>query len=157
MTGILAIVALVLLALTRVTPPSGWRIVDGDTLERKGRRFRLQGYDAPEWDQPHGPQARRALATMLDGSWSLALTVGIDGYERRLVWMATTRGPVASRMILSGHGHAEDPLGRILQALPWIARRGLWRGGGAVHPRAWRKANPRPQRLPRRTRSSYKG
>lgn len=148
------IAAILLIALIRIVPPSGWKVIDGDTVERRKRRCRIQGYDAPEWDQPHGRQARQALASMLSGHWSFSITIGIDRYGRRLIRLWTIRGPIASRMILSGHGHATSLIGGILQIAPRIIRRGLWRQRGVIHPKAWRQYSLRTARLPSGVRSS---
>lgn len=150
---LIAIVAIIAAALVRIVPPGGWSVVDGDTLRRRGRKYRLQGYDSPEWDQPHGPDARRALTAMLANDWSISVTTGIDRHGRRLVRMATRRGPVATRMIATGNGHAEDIPGMAIQMLARMAGRGLWRGRRPVHPRTWRIAHPRQRRLPRGVRS----
>lgn len=149
LVAILAVAMLVAAALVRIVPPSGWHVVDGDTLYRRQRKYRLQGYDSPEWDQPHGRQAKRALAEMLSTGWSVAIITGIDRYGRRKIRLATTRGPVATRMIASGNGHADDIPGAIVQIWARITGKGLWRGRRPVHPRTWRKAHPRQRRLPR--------
>lgn len=70
-------------------------VVDGDTVDvvpashRRGgetTRVRLWGIDAPEWEQPLGPDATRALAELLrDGPGALRMEVfAYDRYARAL-------------------------------------------------------------------------
>lgn len=69
-------------------------VVDGDTVDvvpanvrrAEATRVRLWGIDAPEWDQPLGPQATRALNGLLrDGPGVLRMEVyAYDQYARAL-------------------------------------------------------------------------
>ncbi|WP_167827655.1 thermonuclease family protein [Pyrobaculum islandicum] len=45
-----------------------WRAIDGDTVETSVGRVRLVGYDAWEWDEPHGPEARYFLIGLCGGT-----------------------------------------------------------------------------------------
>lgn len=53
------------------------RVVDGDTLVIAHERIRLQNYNAPELDQPGGPQAKARLEAITRGK-----TVHCDGKAR---------------------------------------------------------------------------
>lgn len=45
-----------------------WRAIDGDTVETSVGRVRLVGYDAWEWDEPRGPEARYFLNYLCGGT-----------------------------------------------------------------------------------------
>lgn len=95
-------------------------VVDGDTIDvvpvgtrRRGEvtRVRLWGIDAPEWEQPLGPEAARALAELLrDGPGVLRMEVfAYDQYARAialLYWERNGRGRSINRaMIEMGYAY----------------------------------------------------
>ena len=124
-------------------PPSA-HVVDGDTIDFDGRRWRIAGYDAPEWNQPGGREATDALRRIVRGGGVVALDVGDEFYGRGLARLHVRHVPLAWRMALAGHGHGEGPVGGLLTIAARIGRRGLWSGGRIVHPRAWRALHPHP-------------
>ena len=96
-------------------------VVDGDTVDvvpantRRGgeaSRVRLWGIDAPEWDQPLGREATRALNELLrDGRGSLRLeTYAYDQYARALgllYWDRDGRARSVNRaMVRLGYAYA---------------------------------------------------
>ena len=115
-------------------------VVDGDTIKVAGRKWRIAGYDSPEWNQPGGNQASRALRAVLAEGCSLALLGRVDAYGRPVATIFTTRGPLAWRMASAGHGHGEGTIGTLLTGIARMRRRGLWAADGIiVRPSSWRK------------------
>lgn len=140
-----AIAALCLLVIRRI--PIDARIVDGDTIEVHGRRWRLSGYDAPEYDQPGGSQARERLRLILQTSRKIGVINGVDPYGRLMVTVFTTRGLLSHRMTWAGSAHGEGLDGYILTLLARLLGRGMWNGKHAVvTPRYWRATHPHPTR-----------
>jgi micrococcal nuclease len=120
-------------------------VADGDTLRmlyQGGQiRVRLEGVDAPERCQPHGAEARAALA---DRVLDRVIRVEGDRWERgHLVGRVTVDGlDVAREMVAQGHawvlpGAAEEGLGA-LQAKARRQASGLWGQASPVAPWEWR-------------------
>ena len=84
------------------------RVVDGDSLWVRPRggapvRLRLAGVDAPEICQRHGPAARDALNSRLQGHPVRVTLQHRDTYNR---WLARVEGPdgdVGAWMVSQGH------------------------------------------------------
>lgn len=139
----IAFAVLVLLAVRLV--PSGARIVDGDTMEVRGRKWRLVGYDSPERDQPGGKEASARLQSIVQGGLMIGIICGIDRYHRLLVRCYTLRGPLSWRMMGSGHGHATTRSGHIPTLYARARGVGIWDGRHeVVAPVFWRATHPRP-------------
>lgn len=121
------------LALAVAATLSGSAIViDGDTLDVAGKRVRLAGIDAPEWDQvcwssaarvgrrsdrqdkiplraanskgvwACGSSAHRALAALVRGRVVRCTVTGTDKYNRALVACKAGRIELNSEMVRSG-------------------------------------------------------
>lgn len=123
------------------------RIADGDSVEARlwstDRRIRLAGFDAPEWKQSYGRQARTALVDRIEGHRVLFVPRAIDRYGRVVCTLLTLRGPISWRMVASGNAWSDSFVTGILVLVPRLLRRGLWADGARVHPSLWRAANPR--------------
>jgi len=133
-----------------------WRVDavhDGDTvtcLDEQGQpqKIRLQGIDAPEYGQPYGDTARRALAGKLAGG-----TVRVEGRARdqhgRLLgtlWIDDrnlNRELVAEGFAWVFGGFSPDEELLAAEAAARRQRRGLWADQQPVEPRQWRDAHPR--------------
>ena len=148
----------------------GWRsyqygeilVSDGDGLRLPGRNgergvnMRLDGFDAPEWNQPGGKEASDHLRALIKDGVKFK-RVGTCVYGRPIIY-AKVRGTflgmkawrdVAVLMCAAGHGHTTSafytPRGfAMLRAR--IMHRGLWKNAGlfgwkAVDPKEWRKAD----------------
>lgn len=157
----IAIILILLFAAVSIhVVPADVRIVDGDSLVRRGRRWRIAGYDAPEHDQPGGDAATAHLGSLLGGRRAIAFVGGNDVYGRRVARILTIRGPLAWRMLLAGHGFAASGWGVLPMITARILRRGMWNGThDVVNPAEWRRTHPKPGRtpVPFRTRRSGGG
>jgi len=143
--------ALFVLLFVRIIPRD-IRIVDGDTIKVKNVSWRLTGFDAPEYNQPGGTDATRAITRILRASPCVAFVRSRDAYGRPLATIFTSRGLLSWRMTASGNAHGEGFIGKTLTAYAWLFKRGLWSRRGKdeiVHPRIWRarfKDVPKSQR-----------
>jgi endonuclease YncB( thermonuclease family) len=126
------------------------RVVDGDTLVVESAEggeavtVRLQGIDAPEICQGHGPEAKRALEELVLQQPVAVIGELRDDHGRLLGKLMKGTQDVGDRMVRDGHAWsyrykydrgpyvAEE---RMAHAL----RRGLHRDGDALDPREFRK------------------
>ena len=139
------------------------RVVDGDTYDVLSGgvvyRVRLLGVDAPEPDQPFGPQAGDSVAQLLRPERRILISRrGVDLYGRTLatVRLPMEAGPALaldSLLVVRGWAWAWDPKRRVAgraaqQAAAVAARRGLWKCGavGVLTPRQWRQFNYKNKR-----------
>jgi len=127
------------------------RVVDGDSLEVRvaGNEFpiRLHGIDTPEYDQPYGKDATRALARKLERRTVIVNIVDIDSYGRLVGTVYHQGENINLTMVAEGHGWwyqqyagSEEHLEDAEQA----AREeglGLWSNADPVAPWDWRRAN----------------
>jgi endonuclease YncB( thermonuclease family) len=126
------------------------RVVDGDSIEVRvaGSEFpvRLFGIDSPEFNQPHGETALRALNRKLDGRTVAVSIEDIDNYGR-LVGTVYHRGHnINLEMVAEGHAwwyeryaRSEDEL-KDAERLAQEAGLGLWNDSQPVAPWEWRQA-----------------
>lgn len=133
-----ALVLAGLMMIVKIVPRNAI-IVDGDTISVRSRKWRLAGYDSPEFNQPGGRQASAYLRKILSSHRSIAIITGRDAYGRIVAHVFTTKGPLSWRMILAGYGHPESLIGRVLCLVARIRRKGVWNGKTTVYsPRIWR-------------------
>jgi endonuclease YncB( thermonuclease family) len=84
----LAIVALI--AALFATPAAAQRVIDGDTIDLNGTRWRLWGIDAPETHQacadgwPAGLEATAAMGRLMEGKAVVCEFRGHDRYKRSI-------------------------------------------------------------------------
>ncbi|MBI1401441.1 hypothetical protein [Hyphomonas sp.] len=57
-------------------------VIDGDSFCMGAAEIRLQGYSAPEWDAPGGPEARARLAELLAARGPVTCTAKARSYDR---------------------------------------------------------------------------
>ena len=132
-------------------------VIDGDTISIGGTRIRLEGTDAPEWEQtcddakgaswPCGTKAARELGALIKGVTLTCKTSDFDQYDRVLaecsmpdgtnvnVWLVRQGWAVAfgrSRLYTSAEAEAK------------AAKRGLWQGT-FTRPSDWRERERQPQ------------
>lgn len=128
------------------------RVVDGDSLwveppaPAAPVELRLEGIDAPEICQAWGPEAKQALAELVQGKQVSISTVGRDSYGRTLGTVYLDTRNINKLMVQEGHAwstrykydrgpYVADE--RMAKALS----RGFNRDGGAVMPRDFRQLN----------------
>lgn len=132
-------------------PATVTQVSDGDTLwvrrEDTGqrRKLRLVGIDAPELCQPHGPEARDALAARVLGRRVVIESRHDDDWGRALAQVRTAQGDDLARWLVA-QGHAWSPgfrwhPGRYAQEERQArsARAGLWAAPDPMLPRTFRQ------------------
>ncbi|MBI5275068.1 MAG: thermonuclease family protein [Burkholderiales bacterium] len=125
-------------------------VSDGDTIwvrpERGGAPLavRLEGIDAPELCQPHGLQARDALARRVLRQPVSVQATGRDDYGRLLARVHAGGSDVGARLVRQGHAWSyrfrrdRGPYAKEERAARQ-ARRGLWADPSPMEPRAFRR------------------
>ncbi len=147
---------LLLLAL-----PAHAQVSDGDTFRSQGARFRLACIDAPESDQPYGPEAKQRLQELLAQPHRIEV-VDTDRYGRQVarVWLGRTL--LQETLVHEGMAwvhpqflhHCPDPES-LLQAQTQAQNQklGLWADPNPIPPWEWR-TNPLPTPTPTTPASS---
>jgi endonuclease YncB( thermonuclease family) len=133
------------------------RVIDGDTLELtisgSQLRIRLAEIDAPERDQPYGPEATAALEQLVLGRGVRIEVVDIDRYGRTVARIY--RGPldVNAEMVRKGHAWAYTRYAETVEIInaedeARASQRGLWKLPPADRdaPWTWRENRRREQR-----------
>jgi endonuclease YncB( thermonuclease family) len=135
-------------ALDLVEGPA--RIVDGDTVEIRGIKIRLEGIDAPETDQlcldkqaqrwTCGIEARdRLIAHVRNESWACAIS-GLDRYGRSLGMCKVDGENVNGWMVANGWALSFTHYSHVYDKDETAARserKGLWEGA-FIAPWDWR-------------------
>ena len=134
--GLLALLALKMNREPEIFHFNEFSVVDGDSLTRRGARFRLLGIDAPEYRQQCqrddrswacGLAARDALAQLLPGGRAECRGRERDRYDRLLVTCTAGGLDVNAEMVRRGMAvsyggyQAEEAAAR-------SAKAGLWAG-----------------------------
>jgi endonuclease YncB( thermonuclease family) len=136
-------------------------IVDGDSLRMGGRSIRLDGIDAPEWDQTCldangrtwrcGRAASRALRERIHGQTVSCQPRAIDRYGRTIaVCTLADGGDVNAWMVRQGWAIASGFSGIYAseEAEAKAAKRGIW-DGTFISPASWRRQkSDRPHHRP---------
>jgi endonuclease YncB( thermonuclease family) len=136
-------------------------IVDGDSLRMGGRSIRLEGIDAPEWDQtcldPNGrtwrcgQAASRALRERIRGQTVSCRPRATDRYGRTIAVCTLADGSdLNAWMVRQGFAIASGFSGTYAsdQADAKAARRGIW-DGTFISPASWRRQkSDRPHHRP---------
>lgn len=145
---ILALVALIwLYNSVHVVDGRQVRVIDGDSIRIPVRSLvgatgtlecRLVGIDAPEWTQPQGPAAHRALARMIEQPRLFVLSWKRDVYGRALVRVYGKGGSINHRMVSEGFAFSTGLLGLGTMMAARIAKRGMWANAPVIHPKKWR-------------------
>jgi endonuclease YncB( thermonuclease family) len=127
------------------------RVIDGDTIEISAIRIRLEGIDAPEWDQTCldakqrswwcGRTASHELASLVRGRELTCKPEGLDVYRRALAVCTLPDGAdINAWMVRQGwaviYGYASSY--RFEQSEAKAAGRGIWAGQFEL-PRDWRR------------------
>ncbi|MFM7035136.1 MAG: thermonuclease family protein [Planctomycetia bacterium] len=132
-----------------------WRVEtvhDADTVtcrDDSGHavKIRLQGIDAPEFDQPHGREARNALDAKIAGRHVRVAGSARDQHGRLLGTLWLEDRDINRELVAEGHawvfgGFVPDPdLVAAEETARW-ARRGLWAAEHPISPSQWRQEHP---------------
>ena len=150
---------LLLVILCLLAPPASadllagrvFAVIDGDTVlfrpdtastTRAFFRLRLADIDAPESGQPHGGDAKRALATLALERRATVDTRATDRYGRQVGDLVVDGRRLNAELVRAGHAWASrwrpDPALVRLEHEARAARRGLWADSDAVPPWRWR-------------------
>jgi endonuclease YncB( thermonuclease family) len=136
-------------------------IVDGDSLRMGGRSIRLDGIDAPEWDQTCldaggrtwrcGQAAKQALRERLRGQTVSCRPRATDRYGRTIAACALADGSdINAWMVRQGFAIASGFGGVYAaeEAAAKAAKRGIW-DGTFMTPASWRRQkSDRPHHHP---------
>jgi endonuclease YncB( thermonuclease family) len=135
------------------------KVVDGDSLNAKVQgvvmRFRLQGVDAPEHDQPYGTESTALLRRLTRGPGQQLVLVfdDVDKYGRVVVQAWVGDLELNAEMVRRGAAWSESVFARD-DRLYWIEQEarerkvGLWAlpAKNRIEPWEWRKRKRRPAR-----------
>ncbi len=131
-------------------------ITDGDTLwvqplqamsrtnDDKPRKIRIEGIDAPEICQLHGPQSKAALTQLLAKQTVTVNSRRVDDYGRDVAKITFNQIDVGTWMVSNGHAwsyhyrHSAGPYASEEQ-MALAARRGLFAFTSPMEPRDFRK------------------
>lgn len=135
------------------------KVVDGDSLNAKVQgvvmRFRLQGVDAPEHDQPYGTESTALLRQLTRGPGQQLVLVfdDVDKYGRVVVQAWVGDLELNAEMVRRGAAWSESAFARD-DRLYWIEQEarerkaGLWAlpAKDRIEPWEWRKRKARAGR-----------
>jgi endonuclease YncB( thermonuclease family) len=126
------------------------KIIDGDSLSlldghKRQHTIRLYGIDTPEWDQPHGKAAKRALRDLVNGRGVGVVAVEEDTFGRTVGTVYLEGENINLAMVAAGHAWwftRYAPYERHLEKAEQSAREqglGLWTGDEPIAPWHWRR------------------
>jgi endonuclease YncB( thermonuclease family) len=138
--------ACVFIALLVASPVAGQTAIDGDSLQLGGKKYRLNGIDAPEIDQicpdgwPAGSEARHYLGLLVDGKQVTCIPL-VGKRNDEIVALCRADGiDLSSAMVTAGQAYAFVPYSAQYIAQEAVAVR-MERGVHAHHctpPWEWR-------------------
>lgn len=125
-------------------------IVDGDTFKARVQgvvlKFRLQGVDAPEHDQPYGANSTALLAEITRGQNLVFVFSDVDAYGRIVAQVWVGNLDINAEMVRRGAAwfdseYSQDEQLYLIEAGARDRRLGLWALPVAerVEPWVWRK------------------
>jgi endonuclease YncB( thermonuclease family) len=129
--------------------PGPYRALDGDTLSAGVERLRLQGLDAPEYNQtcnaPRGSwncgqEARRALAGLISAASAECYGSVRDRYDRLLVRCRAGDVDINARLVRMGLAVASGDAFIGEEEAAQREEAGLW-AGDFDRPREWRRTH----------------
>ena len=129
------------------------RVIDGDTVvvatdEGKSVRIRMSDIDAPEKDQPWGPEATQALSVLIQDKTVLVIAVDTDRYGRVVATLFDADKNINRAMVEQGHAwvyrrYLRDSSLLNLESSARSQQIGLWHNASAIEPRIWRRSRSR--------------
>lgn len=86
------------------------KVIDGDTIHvtQQGNEFRIRlwGIDAPEIDQPLGPQAKQFLERLTPPDSQITVNpIGLDTFGRLIATLGDKKSP-STNFVITAHGWA---------------------------------------------------
>jgi micrococcal nuclease len=78
------------------------QVTDGDTIRVSDHRIRIQGLDAEELNEPHGPAARSAMVAIVSGHEVTCIPDGTRSYNRVVATCYVGKLDVAIAMVAGG-------------------------------------------------------
>jgi micrococcal nuclease len=175
---ILTLLTLPVVGLGQALEGARARALDGDSFEirvngAKQGEFRLKNIDAPELTQAYGPEAKAALAAIIETQAIRLVPQGVDQFGRTLVEVWVGEELVNKQLVKAGSAWAFRPLLQdqsylALQSSAQAARLGLWAGESPLPPWEYRdiarglspaqaKANREPIRVSRPSAAQNSG
>ena len=128
-------------------------VIDGDTIDIRGRRIRLAGIDAPELDHPFGKVEKSQLMRLCRGQVIRAVTDGDQSHDRIVATCYLPDGRDLSAELVKAGLALDWPKfsrGKYAHLEPEGVRRKLWRCDarqkGRMPPPAGRDRPPVPAR-----------
>ena len=124
------------------------QVVDGDTFSATTSDghivwVRLRDIDAPEKNQPFGPESKRVLAQLVGKRITLRYGLKRRGYYGRYLATVVYHGKNINRMLVHhGYAWAYGFKYKHSQAYARAHRLGLWGGNNSIPPKMWRKYHP---------------
>ena len=126
------------------------RVIDGDTVvvatdEGKSVRIRMSDIDAPEKDQPWGPEATQALCVLIQDKTVLVIAVDTDRYGRVVATLFDADKNINRAMVEQGHAwvyrrYLRDTSLLNIESSAKSEQIGLWHNEMAIEPRIWRRS-----------------
>ena len=133
-----------------------YEVVDGDTLKKNNKRYRLQGIDAPELKQickikekkwSCGKDSKKYLLELHKDNGFYCIKIGEDFYKRDLVkcYIKTSKGleDIGSLMVREGYALSYRKYSKDYndeEELAKLSKNGMWKGD-FENPWEWRKKN----------------
>lgn len=124
-------------------------VKDGDSLilDVGGQEveIRLHGVDAPEWKQPHGEEAKRALKSLVLGRRVGVDAITIDSYDRTVGIVFLQQRNINLEMVQTGNAWwyrryaRDDSALQQAEAQAKVNHIGLWRQANPIPPWDWRR------------------
>ena len=124
------------------------QVWDGDSIVVSTadgpQQIRIFGIDAPEKDQPFGPQAKRYLERLLKNQQVSIEPLEQDSYQRTIANVTRQQRSVADRLVEQGFAWAYrryNPPNALIkkEARAKRERRGLWQDNQPTPPWLWRQ------------------
>lgn len=147
---ILLLFAVPVVGLTQIMDGAQVRTLDGDSFEIlvngiKQDEVRLNNIDAPELSQDYGPEAKAALAAIIEVQPIRIVPFGVDQYGRKLAQVWVGEQLINKALVQAGSAWAfspvlQDPSYIPLQSSAKAAKIGLWAGPNPVAPWQYRDA-----------------
>lgn len=137
-----------------LAPASEVRVLDGDTIQIKGTRYRLYGIDCPEKKQAFGFEAKAAVEEILKNVQDLRIEkMGHERYGRTLAVIHVDEDTLQNKLVRQGYAWVYTRYCRDMRCAKWIwnqslakrERVGLWMDDCPMPPWQWRKKHAASQ------------